>query len=291
MSSKEVTLLSTLAEYRVLGISQLSAIFSVSQQMMRRRITALSKTGFVDVTRQPRGVSAGRPENVVYLREFGANTLRDQGVLDPTIAPDIFTKIDFHTLGHQLLINWFRIHLNLLSQHRPALITSFLSPTKCHDWYEAGISANGQAGVIPDGIFSITEEKQGRSLLFFLEVDMATETLSSSNPQTKDIRKKVISYQQIFKDNDFKRLEEVLGGKFRGFRTLFVAATQPRLDQLCRLVRALPGTNFIWLTNSEWMFQRGVSAPIWVAGGNSEAGLRSILGATLAFDCPLPASR
>jgi hypothetical protein len=291
LSPREAAFLSTLAEYRVLSISQLSQLLSASQQMTRRKAGELSKAGLIEVMRQPLTGSAGRPENVAYLRVDGVQTLKEQGAFDPSMPNDLFTKIDFRTLEHQLLTNWFRIHLSLLSGYRPSLTVNFLSPVRHHDWYATGfVGSEPMAGVIPDGAFAISEANHGKTLLFFLEVDMGTETLSSKNPETKDIRKKTLSYQQIFIDSRYKELESPLGGVFKGFRILFVVPSQTRLVQLCRLVAAMPNTGFIWLTDLDSLSQRGVSSAIWVKGGDVEQGHRSILGPSMAFDYTLSPS-
>ena len=289
LSPKELALLAALAEYRVLSAGQISALGLASRQMARRRISDLAKSGHIGVVHQPFRGLAGRPENVVFLRTAGVELLKNRGELDRKVPDDVLTKVDFQTLGHQLQINWFRIHLNLISQHQPNFVINYLSPTHHHDRYSKNFTDPGPvAGVIPDGIFSISETNSGKSLLFFLEVDMATETLSSRNSQTKDIQKKIQSYQHMLAISGYREFEEALGGKFKGFRTLFVTPFKSRLDQLCRLVRSSANADFIWLTDSDAVFQKGVSAPIWVRGGNLETGNHSILGPTLQFVCPLP---
>ncbi len=291
LSPRELGLLSAIAEYRVLNISQLSFLLSSSQQMIRRKVGELSKVALIEVMRQPLGGSAGRPENVVYLRADGVQTLKEQGALDPSTPTELFTRIDLRTLGHQLLTNWFRINLSILSRFQSVLTVSFLSLARDGAWYvTANSGSDSVANVIPDGIFAISEANHGKSLLFFLEVDMGTETLSSSNPQTKDIRKKIISYQHMFTDNRYKELEGPLGGTFNGFRILFLAPSRKRLDQLCHLVAAMPNIGFIWLTDSDSLFQRGASATIWAKAGDFQGERHSILGPSLAFDCPLDPS-
>ena len=289
LSPKELLLLTSLAEYRVLSAGQISALGLASRQMARRRIGDLMKSGHIGVAHQPFRGLAGRPENVVFLRTAGVELLKNRGELDRKVPNDVLTRVDFRTLGHQLLINWFRIHLNLISQHQTNLVINYLSPTHHHDRYSRSFTDPGPvAGVIPDGIFSISETNSGKSLLFFLEVDMATETLSSRNSQTKDIQKKIQTYQHMFANSGYGELEEVLAAKFKGLRTLFVTPSKSRLDQLCRLVRSIPNADFIWLTDSDAIFQKGVSATIWIRGGNPETGSHSVLGPALQFDCPLP---
>ena len=50
--------------------------------------------------------------------------------------------------------------------------------------------------MIPDGVFTISHQE--KTLLFFLEVDMGTETLASTKQGTGDVRQKIINYQSLF---------------------------------------------------------------------------------------------
>ena len=101
----------------------------------------------------------------------------------------------------------------------------------------------------PDGVFTLIDQENGETLLFFLEVDMATETLASSRVNAKDIRNKVINYQQYFRSGGYKRYEELWKCELNGFRLLFLAHTPARLAALCRLVIGTPPSDFVWLTD------------------------------------------
>jgi len=62
---------------------------------------------------------------------------------------------------------------------------------------------------IPDGVFSIRNHETGKSLLFFLEVDLGTETIASRERGPKDIRKKILNYQILFRHHHYRHYERV----------------------------------------------------------------------------------
>ena len=292
LTPRDIEILKTVAEYRILTTSQLTLLIFPSQQMARKKVRELKAVGLLKMAERPSDSSTGRPESIVCLTSLGLKVLKDSGEIDAGTTGDQITDLDFRSLGHQLLVNWVWIHLAQLVRQRSYLKVDFLSPSIDRGRYEISLPDSRIAtSIIPDGIFSITDTRQGKSLLFFLEVDMGTETLSSSDTKTTDIRKKILSYQQVFRAGSYKQFEENLPAPFRGFRTLFVANTEARSLQLCRLVRSVPTTNFIWLTDQNSLFKSGISAGIWTKGGDTKSGLHSILGVSQSFEYQLPLNK
>jgi len=292
LTPRDIEILKTVAEYRILTTSQLTLLIFPSQQMARKKVRELKAVGLLKMAERPSDSSAGRPESLVCLTSMGLKVLKDSGEVDAGTIGDQITNLDFRSLGHQLLVNWVWIHLAQLVRQRSYLKVDILSSSIHRGRYEISLPDPRIAtSIIPDGIFSITDTKQGKSLLFFLEVDMGTETLSSSDTKTTDIRKKILSYQQVFRAGSYKQFEEVPPALFRGFRTLFVANTQARSLQLCRLVRSVPATDFIWLADQHSLFKSGISARIWTKGGDTKFGLHSILGVSQSLEYQLPLNK
>ena len=102
-----------------------------------------------------------------------------------------------------------------------------------------------------------------------------------------DIRQKIINYQWYFESERYKRYEEVFKCNLLGFRLLFLTNTYSRLVALCKLVREMSPTNFVWLTECSRLFPEGVSAKIWAVGGDLDGTQGSILG-SLCCVAPLP---
>jgi len=293
-------LLGTIAEHRVLTVSQVTAIQRKSKQVVRRRLNILEKAGFILSATLGFGQSRGRPEKTISLTEEGAALLRSDYEALQDVPLNKMNAEKIRCLEHLLLTNWFWICLGQIEHAIPQLSAQFLSPTSPFLKQENSDlplifeppPAEGQSknsgGFTPDGVFSITHKKKQMTLLYFLEVDMGTESIASPKRTSGDIRQKIINYQQYFRSDRYKRYEKFWNCKLKGFRLLFLTNTDARLAVLSRLVQEMTPSDFIWLTSVEQMFSYGLSAEIWVRGGKQDAPSESILGTAMACHAPLP---
>jgi hypothetical protein len=294
LNKNDRKLLASIAEYKVLTVKQLSALSQRSFQVLRRRIRNLSMADLIITKMLGYGRDRGRPEALIFLTEKGEALLTAEGV--PTGYTTNKTE-DSLSIDHLLLVNWFHIQLLQIGRGIPQLSVQYLNPSPqslssdSGDNLSPSTTNNGlekSIEFIPDGTFSITYKEAGKNpLLFFLEVDMGTETIASMNRNPKDIREKVLRYQALFRSGNYKRYERVFDSKLNGFRLLFLVNSTARLSSLCRLVREMPPSDFIWLTDQEKMFSYGLSAKIWARGGRNEDPLQSILGPGLSCELPL----
>jgi len=284
----DLELLKSLHQYKILTINQLSALSQRSAQVIRRRVRSLHAKNIVNKRDRSYGRRRGRPEEVIFLSKEGLELLGKKGDISNEIAHDPHEEINTALFEHDLLVNWFRIHLFHLSIAVPQLLIDYpssnldLIPLRSDDR-----RGDGKGEFRPDGVFTITDKKTKKTLLFFLEVDMGTETLSSANRNHKDLRQKITNYQDVFRTKRYKRCEKNFDAKLKGFRLLFLANTATRLTALCRLVQETPPSDFVWLTDANSMFSRGLPANIWVRGGQNNSLAESIIGPKLACDAPI----
>lgn len=289
LTQKEVEVFKVLLDFGMLTVSQCALLCFPSRQMARKKIRELANRGLVRLLSRDFNQCSGRPENIMMLSTEALQLLNDLGCLNREISFPHMKETYLQDGEHQILINWVRLHLNWVEKNLPQIKINFLSPNLYQDAYGLKIEESGLgAFIIPDGIFSITDLKQAKSLLFFLEVDMGTESMTSSNPGKGDIKRKILAYKQVFGSKLYKGLEDPFKATFTGFRTLFISETESRLQQLCRLIRSMPSTDFVWLTDKDSVFENGISGRIWVKGGKEEDGRYSILGPSLAFKCQIP---
>jgi hypothetical protein len=293
-------LFASIAEYKVLTVKQLSALSQRSGQVIRRRIRELGEEGLIITKMHGYGRGQGRPEDLIFLAEKGKAALMNEGIASghDFCAPD--KGEDLFSIDHLLLINWFRIHLLQIERAIPQISVHYLSPNSPSLTANSGdspsfserIPADGNMGkfveFIPDGVFSIAyKEVEGKTLLFFLEVDRGTETIASVDRIHKDIRQKILNYQALFRSGSYKKYERVFDSKLNGFRLLFLANSGARLISLCGLVREMPPSDFIWLVDQERMFSYRLGAKIWARGGRNEDPPQSILGPKLSCELPV----
>ena len=302
VTKKDVRILSYIAEYKFLSVKQISALTRRSSQVIRRRLRHFSDEGLTFSNERGIGNGPGRREHIVILTQTGINFLNDRGILSRHAIYTTNKAIDSLFIDHDLMLNWFFIHLIQMSRDNPRFSTQHLT-TSSHqlkdgntdhpllmEQFSTDDNSQEKISMIPDGVFTITDTTTDKSLLFYIEVDMGTETLVNSDQSPGDIRQKIINYQTLFAHSRYKRYEKIFNAKFNGFRLLFVTNTKARMKALCNLTQGMPPKGFIWVTEFNRVFSKGISAPIWARGGQHDNPPESILGSTLAFESTVSTS-
>ena len=289
ISKGDIQLLSWIAEYKFLTAKQLGSLSQRSRQVISRRKRNLESKNFVAIQERAFGNGPGHPEDILFLTQKGLKLLKNEDILSKHARYVTNATKDPTFITHDLLVNWFFIHLIQIGRENSSLSTKHLTISS-HNLNKGNadkpllmerFSSNKSSencSMIPDGVFIITDKESEKTLLFFLEVDMGTEILVNSTGKPTDVRQKIINYQALFRKAQYKRYEKIFKTKLNGFRLLFLSNTSGRLNALCRLVREMAPTNFVWLTSQEQMFSNGLSAEIWVKGGKDNEKLQSILG-------------
>ena len=289
LTQNDCKILEDIAEHRVLSPAQIALLQQKGRQVIWRRLRTLEGEGLVRMLKRDLGQNRGRPERLLGLTAVGVDILKDKGFVGQDTPYEKVGADEVFCLNHQLLLNWFRIHLNQVERVLPRLHAKFLaynSPVLPQDQngyavitdYAHADDANGQlVRFIPDGVF-VTIDSQGITCLFFLEIDCGTETIASPRRSMKDVRQKIINYQSYFRSLKYKKYEQMWNCQLNGFRLLFMTNSHSRLAALCRLVQEMPPTDFIWLTEQGRMFTDGIFAAIWARGGKLDHPSESILG-------------
>lgn len=289
----DTALLSYIAEYKFLTVKQLSALSQRALQVIRKRLRHLENEHLIIKKERGFGSGRGRRENIIILTQKGLEFLRHKEVLSEHAAyiSDKTTGSIF--VDHDLLVSWFFIHLLQVERDNQQLATHHLT-TSSHDLrmgnagnpllqehFAIDETSENALIMIPDGVFTISHKE--KALLFFLEVDMGTETLVSTKPGAGDVRQKILNYQSLFRTGHYKRYEQIFDAELSGFRLIFLTNTSSRMKNICDLAQQMPPSDFIWITNQNQMFEQGVSAKIWARGGCHNKPPESILGPKLAF--------
>lgn len=300
LNKNDHELLTNLAEYRLLTVSQLAALQERSTRGLRRRLRMLEQRQLVRAGTRGFGHGRGRPEHLISLAVAGVDVLRRKELLPAEVETEQVTADGVASPDHQLLINWFRVHLVQMERIISRLTVRFLAPTspfltRSPDGSPAvsdRVSVDGgrqePIRFTPDGVFSISNRESRKTLLFFLEVDMGTETLASPARHPTDVRQKIVNYRAYFRAGGYKRYQNDWSCELDGFRLLFLTTSAGRLANLCRLVQEMSPSDFVWLTDEQRMTEHGVSAEIWARGGRDQAGLQSILGRELPRPALVP---
>ena len=296
ITKMDIKLLSRIAECKFLSVKQLSALSQRPLQVIRRRLRYFSNENLVFTEKQGFGHKPGRRENIIILTAEGMKILEDRGILSKHAAYVTDKTSGSIFIEHELLVNWFIIHLLQICRDNPRFQTQHLTKSS-HDLkignadkpllmerFSVGKSLNEIHSMIPDGVFTITDNESEKSLLFFLEVDMGSERLIGKDHHSITIQQKIINYQLLFHEGHYKRYENIFNAELNGFRLLFMTNTTARMKSISNLVQETPPSKFIWITDQEKMFSRGIAADIWAKGGKYDQPSESILGKKLAFE-------
>ena len=268
-----------LVEYRLLTVTQLSILTRKNRQGVYRRLAELRHAGLI-AAREIYGNKKGRPEKAFFVTEAGFKCLgRKDG--NPSMK---FTDIDGNSikhLGHQMLLNRFRVALNKTQEQIENLEANILTYDIAHS-IQTDTQNNQFVQFIPDAVFVLKDRARNRSVLFFLEVDCSTEAIASPRRSSNDLRQKIFNYQVYFASRRYKRFENVFGTSLDGFRLLVLANTEQRFAAICRIVREMSSdklgadVDFVWATHQELLFALGIDTRAWIKGGNARSPHDSI---------------
>ena len=210
-----------LAEYRVLTVAQLAALLQKNKPVLWRRLRDLKKEGLVKVTNNEFGRNFGRPEELLGLSEEGVDILREKNLIGKDVPYESVGPVSTRLNDHQLLMNWFRIHLNHVERVLPKLSIKLLAYNSpfvprepdgrviTTDISPIGRRTVRQVKFTPDAVIAATDAVQNKTVLYFLEADCGTETLASPQRDMSDIRQKILNYQWYFVSLKYKRYEDI----------------------------------------------------------------------------------
>jgi len=271
LKASDYQTLVSIAECRLVTVTQITTLLNKKKQAIWRRLRELEKQGFLQMDQREFGHGRGRPEKVLSLSKLGVDVLKEKKLMDSDRPYEAVTADKIYCPDHQLMLNWFRIHLYQLENVLPKLSIRFWADSSPFlpknsggfpiivDFAPVEGSVDEVVRFTPDAVFSITDTVRKITLLFFLEVDCGTETIGSPKRAKTDVRQKIINYQSYFRSLKYKRYEKLWNCKLDGFRLLFLTNTPGRLSSLCRLVQEMLPSDFVWLTEQGRLFPDGVS--------------------------------
>lgn len=293
LNRNDLALIAMIAQHRILNLDQLAVGTGGSKEAVGKRVKRLEKRGWLVPESRGFGRGRGRPEKLISVSPKGAQILRDKELLPRDICDELITASSTGSIDHLLLTNWILVQVAALSRRAPFLAThhhSYASPFSKRPgngvsllYDQVHLSApDTPVGFEPDVAFSVHHSELNKSLLFLVEVDMATEDLGNPDRSPGDVRHKIRCYQAYFGTGGYKRYEDLWHTEFNGFRLLFLTSTHKHLVTLCKLTREMPPSDFVWLSDQRRMLADGLYETIWIRGGNGDRARESILGSQLS---------
>ena len=291
---KDFEYLKNIAEYGVLTNDMLSFLMDQSLRTVQNRISTLDSMDMISQTALVGKGRKGKPKSIITLSPAGIEAVAD--ILDDELKDIFYTNMQKEIIHkeHELLTNFYRLHLLQLERHNHNFSTEFIAPTtpflkRRKNGLPAisdTIEINGiKRNFIPDGVCSILSKKEEKRLLFFLESDRASESMNGST-DAADIKTKFENYHHYLISGTYKRYEKKWDNLTPGFRLLILCDSDKRKRQLTQFVSHYSALDYVWITDSNSLQHSGIGERIWLRGGNSSIPPQSILGSQNT--CTLP---
>jgi hypothetical protein len=235
-----------------------------TQTNCQYRLRQLSRKGYLRRKEQEQRLSEGRKPYVYFLDTLGAEVVAAR--LGCDIVDLDWSKKD-HTfsslfLNHLLMCNQMRVAVTIAAQQHGFTLTEWkneraLKRDHKNDSVTLGGSGSGKSTVIPDGYFVL--EKGTGVYRFFLEVDLATETIVSSTEWRRTWTRKMKQYAAYFESEAYKARYGTTGG-----RVITVTTSEQRLVNLKAATEATGGRSRYWFTTTAKATARNIlNEPIW----------------------------
>jgi hypothetical protein len=294
LTERDHELLGSLLEYRYLSTSQIQRLHFPSSQTAARRLRLLAQGGYLATFR-----TIACQDRIATLSRLGAAAVAERtGVPADSKGTNGNRRKpkDYLFLQHFLAATDFRITLAQACARHPSLkLLGFISEYESrpspsgsiHKYVRDTVSDKIDRRTIthaPDGVFAL--EHDGRSALFFVEIDRGTEVVS--NPE-KGFLKMLRFYLIYLRDGGYQRYQRDFGVEksFKGFRALVVTTSRTRLENMRAAAGRLSFTpaqakRFIWLSSMDVVLDPEILTSSWIPSDPTEKELYQLLPASLA---------
>ena len=185
--------------------SQLAKLYFSNRKKAAERLKALFKTGLTDRFQAPLDDAKGKPE-YIYCNKNGK-----------------IPKNCSH-IRHSLAITDFYVWLMEKTKQEQNMVAKFYYGTRLEDKSLLG------GLLLPDAFFVL--EKGDKRLLYFVEIDLGTETLRSGTNYS--FVGKLDLYSDLFDNEEYNNF---LNHKFVGFRLLCIFLSQKRMQNFIRIAK------------------------------------------------------
>ena len=230
ITRRDIGVILDVYKYRYLSGSQIERLHFPSQQTMWRRIRALLDLGYVKSFTVPT-----IPERLFYLDKKGAEIVAielQKEIDDLDWHRHTRQPKDYYFLRHFLAINDFRILITQACQKSSLHLLGFIPEYIGEQTKEGYVRKYIHDKVkdyshTPDAVFAL--EKDGKSALFFVEIDRGGEVVS--DPE-KGLLKAVIFYLHYWASQKWQRYQTDFKCEFETFRTLFITTSKERVAHL-----------------------------------------------------------
>jgi len=261
--------------------SQYSTLFynsATGLKVARRRLNILVQEKYLNF------FLSGNRDHIFYLNKDRIDTVRNLlGDDVENIIPETSKPQDLRFIAHHLAINDCIMYLHLTCKQNPIYSFSFIPEyrriesggkklEKITSQYIPDLISQRDFLFTPDCVIKITNNKNSRSALYFLEADRGNTVISSSK-HNNDIEEKINIYNKYRQLRGFETYSEEFGFNFKGFRVLFVVPSEKRQSNILRYC----DSDMTWVTTWDKLSRNTIFNKIWKTRTPTGSELKAIV--------------
>lgn len=274
-TERDSQILLTIYKHRFLTISQIQTVHFPSLQTAYRRMKILKDVGYLfsfNVPNIDEVIFCVAQEGMIIVAKSLGVGLTDLKWMNSKTNPK-----DYYFMQHFLAINDYRIALKQACDSSSVKLLGFIPDYFGEKKQIGGVkkyikdiicdihSDREEISHTPDGVFAL--EKNGKSALFFLEIDRGTEVVSNLN---KGVLKSLRFYMNYLLNGKYQRYAKDFSVEnFKGFRSLYITTSDKRLQNIRQATDKLEmpqkAKRFHWITTYEKIYDGNMFEPVWVS--------------------------
>ena len=250
LTARDLKVPELVQDYRYLTTSQIQTLLYPSIQKTQTRMLKMYKSGLVKRFPFPVLIrEGGKGEYVYHLGKL--------------------PRFSFSKLVHTVRLNDIRIAFEKgcsnsgiiqLVEFIPEYKKMSIRPSKNEN---KGYDGNEDKHIIPDGVMCMENPSRKKRALFFIEVDLGSEKITTTKKDQYSLLKKMLVYREWLKEKNHRAYCKYFDYDFKGFRVLVIMNNQTRIKKLRDELTKKNIKKFIYFAEQSAIMPQAIFEYIW----------------------------
>lgn len=275
LTARDLEVPELVQNYRYLTTSQIKTLLYPSIQKTQTRMLKIYKSGLVKRFPFPILIrEGGKGEYVYHLGKL--------------------PRLSFSKLVHTVRLNDIRIAFEKGCQNSGIIqLVEFIPEYKkmsirpknnehkgydgSEDKEEAWDKLTTKKHIIPDGVMCMENPSRQKRALFFIEVDLGSEKITTTKKDQYSLMKKMLVYREWLREKNHSPYCKYFDYDFKGFRVLVIMNNQTRIRKLRKELCKNNIRKFIYITEQTEIKSESILKHIWQIPGTDNKNGYSII--------------
>ncbi|MFH1851074.1 MAG: replication-relaxation family protein [Candidatus Neomarinimicrobiota bacterium] len=269
LTARDLKVPELVRNYRYLTTSQIQRLLYPSLQKTQTRMLKVHNSGLVKRFPFPVLIRASGKGEYVY--HFGK-----------------LPRLSFSKLVHTVRLNDIRIAfekgcqdsgiirlVEFIPEYQKMSISPAINGSDSDMGYRG--DANGKGHIIPDGVMCLENPSRQKQALFFVEVDLGSEKITTTQKDQYSLSEKMLVYREWLHEKRFEKYCEYFKYDFKGFRVLVIMNNESRIQKIRKVLTKQGIKEFIYFAEQSAIMPKAIFEYIWRKTDVADDKKRSIL--------------